>query len=155
MTLRWILAAVHLLALGIGLGAVAARAGALRGVRGPDDRGALARAAAADAWWGVAAALWVSTGLWRLFGGTEKATEYYWGNHLFWTKMALFLAILALEIGPIVAFGRWRADLRRGSAPDVAAAPRYARTSVVQAVLTALMVVAATGMARGLGLGGR
>ena len=55
MTLRWLLAAAHLLALGIGLGAVWARARAV-GSRGL-DLGGIKRALIADAWWGVAALL--------------------------------------------------------------------------------------------------
>ena len=98
--LRWLLAAVHLLALGIGLGSVWARA---RLLGAPTlDGPTLRRALAADAWWGVAALLWVSSGLWRLLASTEKPTAYYVGNHVFWTKMALFGAILVLESRPIV-----------------------------------------------------
>ena len=73
--LRITLAILHLVALGIGLGAVWARARAL-GER-PLDRHSARRAFAADAWWGIAAVLWISTGLWRWLAGTEKATEYY------------------------------------------------------------------------------
>ena len=49
--LRWLLAAFHLTALGIGLGAVWVRAGALRG---PFDPAGLRRVFAADSWWGLA-----------------------------------------------------------------------------------------------------
>ena len=64
---RWLLAAIHLLALGIGLGAVWVRA---RALRGSPDESALRRALTADGVWGLAALLWLSTGLWRLFGET-------------------------------------------------------------------------------------
>jgi putative membrane protein len=149
MTLRWLLAAVHLLALGIGLGAVWARARSLGGRE--LDLGAVRRVLTADAWWGVAALLWVATGLVRLLAGTEKPTGYYLHNHAFWAKMALFIAILLLEIRPIVTFGRWRAAVRRGELPSLVPAAALARVSYVQAVLTVLMVLAATAMARGLG----
>jgi putative membrane protein len=147
--LRWLLAAVHLLALGIGLGSVWARA-RLLGAPTLDDS-TLRRALAADVWWGVAAILWVGSGLWRLLGGTEKTTAYYLENHAFWTKMVLFAAILVLESTPIVRLGTWRRQLARGETPDLRAAPTMARTSYVQAVLVILMVLAATAMARGLG----
>jgi len=147
--LRWLLAAAHLLALGIGLGAVWVRARALTSV--VSDRTALLRAFAADSAWGVAALLWVTTGLWRLLAGTEKPTQYYLGNHAFWTKMALFLVILALEIRPMITLIRWRIVLAKGGVPDLTPAPRLARISYVQAVLVVLMVLAATAMARGLG----
>lgn len=146
---RWLLAAVHLLALGIGLGSVWARA---RLLGGPTlDGPTLRRALAADAWWGIAAVLWVGSGLWRLLAGTEKPTAYYLGSHAFWTKMALFAAILVLESRPIVTLGAWRRLLARDETPDLRAAPGIARTSYVQAVLVILMVLAATAMARGLG----
>lgn len=149
MTLRWLLAAVHLLALGIGLGAVWSRARSLGGRE--LDPGAVRRVLTADAWWGVAALLWVATGLVRLLAGTEKPTEYYLHNHVFWAKMALFIAIVLLEIRPIVTFGRWRAAVRRGELPSLAPAASLARVSYLQAGLTVLMVLAATAMARGLG----
>jgi uncharacterized membrane protein len=44
--------------------------------------------------------------------------------------------------------------LGRGEQPDTTAAPRLARISFVQAVLVALMVLAATAMARGYGTTG-
>jgi putative membrane protein len=147
--LRWLLAAVHLLALGIGLGSVWVRA---RLLGGPTLDGlTLRRALAADAWWGVAALLWIGSGLWRLLAGTEKTTAYYLGSHIFWTKMALLAAILVLESRPIVTLTAWRRLIARGETPDLRAAPAIARTSYVQAVLVILMVLAATAMARGLG----
>ena len=148
MLLRWLLAAVHLLALGIGLGAVWVRA---RGLRGPLDAGRLRAVFVADVWWGVAALLWIGTGLWRLFGQTEKDLEYYLGSHLFWTKMLLLLGVLAMEIRPMVTLGRWRRQVAAGTAPDTSAGLRLARVSQVQAILVVLMVLAATAMARGIG----
>ena len=146
---RWLLAAVHLLALGIGLGSVWARA---RLLGAPTlDGPTLRRALTADIWWGVAAILWVGSGLWRLLAATEKPTSYYLGNHAFWTKMALLAAILVLESTPIVTLGAWRRQLAKGETPDLRAATSMARTSDVQAVLVILMVLAATAMARGLG----
>jgi putative membrane protein len=149
VTLRWLLAAAHLLGLGIGLGAVWSRA---RTLGGPVlDLAAVRRVLAADAWWGAAAALWVATGLVRLLAGTEKPTSYYVHNHAFWGKMALFVVIVALEIRPIVTFTRWRAMVRRGEIPPPAPAQTLARVSYIQAGLVILMVLAATAMARGLG----
>lgn len=146
---RWLLAAVHLLALGIGLGSVWARA---RLLGAPTlDTPTLRRALTADVWWGVAAILWVGSGLWRLLAGTEKTTAYYLENHAFWAKMALLATILVLESTPIVRLGAWRRQLAKGETPDLSAAPGMARTSYVQAVLVILMVLAATAMARGLG----
>lgn len=153
MLLRIALAAFHLIALGLGLGAVIQRGVALRE---PATAASLRRAFRADAMWGIAALLWVSTGLWRLLAGTEKPPGYYLGNHVFWGKMGLFLLILALEIMPAVALVRWRRALARGDAPEAIAAPaaarRIATISHVQALLVVLMVFAAVSMARGLGV---
>jgi putative membrane protein len=146
--LRWFLAWAHLLGLGIGLGAVWVRGLALRGRL---DAEGVRRVLAADAWWGIAALVWVSTGLWRLFGSTEKTTDYYLSNHVFWAKMLLFVGILAMEVRPIVTFTGWRRAVAAGAMPDTSAAPRLARVSRAQAFTVVLMVLAATAMARGLG----
>jgi putative membrane protein len=105
----------------------------------------------ADTWWGVAAVLWISTGLLRAFGGLEKGGSYYLHNHLFWTKMGLLAAILVLELQPMIALIQWRRQIGRGEVPDTRAASRFARISVLQATLVVLMVLAATAMARGYG----
>lgn len=146
--IRWLLAATHLLALGIGLGAIWTRSRALRQLL---DAQGLRRVFAADAWWGIAALLWLSTGLVRLFASLEKSTGYYFQNRIFLFKMALFILIVVLELAPATTFGRWRAVLRRGELPDTTRAHAFARTSVWQPALVIAMVFAATAMARGLG----
>jgi putative membrane protein len=145
---RWLFAWLHLLGLGIGLGAVWARA---RALRGPLDTAGLRRVFYADGWWGVAAAIWIGTGLVRVIGGLEKGMDYYLQNHVFWGKMTLLLAILVLEIPPMLTFIRWRVQVARGESPDTAVAGRYARISYLQAALVLLMVLAASAMARGVG----
>jgi putative membrane protein len=149
MTARWLAASLHLLALGIGLGAVWARGRALRSSL---DGGNLRQVFFADTFWGLAAVLWISTGLWRLLGGLEKGTGYYLQNHLFLTKMALLGLVLLLEIRPMITLIRWRKTVSRGEAPDTRAAPLLARISFVQAGLIVLMVFAAAAMARGMGM---
>ncbi len=152
MTLRWLLAAGHLLALGIGLGAVWARG---RGLQGTLDATGMRRVLYADTWWGIAALLWISTGLIRAFGGFEKGSSYYLSNHFFWAKMVLLIAILVLELRPMIAFIQWRRVMGSGGTPDTKHARTFARISFVQGVLVVLMVLAATGMARGLGIPAR
>ena len=149
MTVRWLFAALHLLALGIGLGAVWARGRALQAQL---DATGVQHVLYADTWWGIAALVWIATGLVRAFGGLEKGTVYYLHNHLFWTKMALLGLILALELGPMLALIRWRVAIKRGAQPDTSAASRFARISFLQAALVVLMVLAATAMARGYGV---
>lgn len=147
MVIHWIVAALHLLALGIGLGAVWMRARALRGLPEPS---AFGRAFAADAAWGGAAALWIATGVWRAFGGLEKGTQYYLQSNAFQAKMGLLLLILLLEILPMVTLIRWRVARKKGVEVDTRAAGRLATISYVQAALVLAMVFAATAMARGL-----
>ena len=165
--LRLSLAALHLLALGIGLGAVWARARALGGEL---DDGALRRAFTADSWWGIAALLWLVTGLWRLLAGTEKLTSYYMHNHVFFAKMGLFVLVLVLEVWPMTKLIRWRIAVRRGiangggtangvtdpgiDAADVATAGWISTISYAQAAIIVLIVIAAVTMARGYGVTG-
>ncbi len=148
MLLAWGLAALHLLALGIGLGAVWVRA---RTLKGSLDTAGVRRVIRADLLWGVAALLWISTGLWRAFGGVEKGTDYYLSNHIFLTKMALLVIIIAMEIVPARGIAKWRRQAARGEGVDTASAPRWATISTIQAGLIVLMVLAATAMARGIG----
>lgn len=149
MTLRWVLASLHLLALAIGMGAVWSRSRALRGEPGAAD---VQRALTADGWWAVAAVLWLSTGLWRLLAGTEKATSYYTANHWFMAKMGFFVLIVLLEIWPAMTLMRWRPAIRHGAMPDLRPARAIASISTVQAALVAIMIGLATAMARGYGM---
>jgi len=137
------------MALGIGLGAVWMRG---RALRGPLDAPGLRRVFAADNVWGLAAILWISTGVWRAFGGLEKGTTYYVTNPVFHAKMGLLGLIIALEIWPIVTLIRWRVRQGKGEPVDTTAAPALARISVIQAGLVVLMVLAATALARGFGV---
>jgi putative membrane protein len=148
MTARWIAASLHLLALGIGLGAVWSRG---RALRRPLEPGSFQQLFLADALWGLAAVFWISTGLWRLLGGLEKGTGYYLQNHLFLLKMALLVAVLCLEVRPMLTLIRWRSLVSRGMTPETSAASALARISYLQAALIVLMVFAATAMARGAG----
>ena len=146
--LRVTLAALHLMGLGVGLGAVWARA---RGFQGTLDAPGLRRLFVADSWWGLAAVLWIGTGLWRLLAGIEKPTGYYLHNHVFWLKMTALIGILLLEIAPMVTLIKWRVQAARGTPVDARRASQFATISYVQAGLVLLMVVAATAMARGVG----
>lgn len=150
MILRWLLASLHLVALGLGFGAVWARG---RWLRGRPDTQQLRRAFAADNVWGLAAGLWLITGLWRAFGGVEKGAAYYLDNAFFLTKMAVFVLILALEVWPMIWLIRWRIRTNRGEVVDTSRAEAFARISFLQAGLVVMMVFLAAAMARGLGTG--
>lgn len=144
----WLFATLHLLALGIGLGAVWARS---RALRAPLDVPGLRRVFYADSWWGLAAPLWIGTGIVRTFGGLEKGSAYYLHNAFFLGKVACLALILILEVWPMVTLIRWRLQARRGEPLDSSPALAFARISAVQAGLVLLMVLAATAMARGYG----
>jgi putative membrane protein len=146
--LRWLLAALHLLALGIGLGDIWVRGRALKVKL---DGAGLRRVFLADTAWGVAAFLWITTGLWRLLAGLEKGTAYYLGNHVFITKMSLFVLVLGLEVWPMVTLIGWRRRVARGEPVDTGTARSLARISFLQAGLIVLMILAATAVARGYG----
>ena len=92
--IRWLVASIHLMGLGLGLGAIWSRSRALNGL--PDPRN-LQRALYADALWGIAALVWITTGLARAFGGLEKGSAYYLSNDVFLLKMALLGVVLLLE----------------------------------------------------------
>jgi putative membrane protein len=137
---------VHLVALGIGLGAIHTRARAL--AEGTED--GYRRALYADNWWGIAALLWIVTGLHRALAPFEKGWGWYSHNPVFLAKMATLALVLALEVWPMVTFIRWRIAGARGLPIDRTHAPTFARISHVQTALIVVMVLLATAMARGL-----
>ena len=143
-----VVSSLHLLALAVGLSAVFLRGRALKGRLDADG---LRRLLAADNVWGVAAVLWLVTGLLRTFGELEKGTEFYLRSPLFWTKMTLFLLIILLELRPMVTFIRWRIRLGRGEEVDTSVAPRLYTLNHVQMALVVVMVFVAGMMARGVG----
>ncbi|MEX2177522.1 MAG: DUF2214 family protein [Gemmatimonadaceae bacterium] len=150
--MRIALAVIHLLALGVGFGAIFVRARAAnRLTQGAES---LRTVFAADNWWAASAGLWIVTGLWRAFGSYEKSASYYWTNHVFYAKMGLLALILALEIWPMVTLIRWRIASGRGTANAAqfaASGPRIARISDIQMLLLVGMVVVAVMLARGYG----
>jgi len=152
MGLAPILSALHVLALGIGLGSVFMRGRFLRALRaGPDPR-LLGGLFAADSLWGIAAALWLVTGLARAFGRVEKAPEFYLRNGFFWIKMSLFVTVLALEIWPMLTFIRWRSARRAGRLPQMDRLSGVVRVNDLETALVVVIPFVAAAMARGLWL---
>jgi putative membrane protein len=144
-----IVSALHVLALGLGLPSVFLRG---RALKGPLDRDGLRRLFAADTVWGVAAALWLVTGLLRAFAGLEKGAAFYLASHLFWLKMALFVVVVLLEIRPMVTLLRWRAAVRAGGTPDTSGARALYTVNHIELALVVVIVFVASFMARGFGL---
>jgi putative membrane protein len=144
-----IVSALHLLALAIGLPSAFLRGRALKGRLDPDG---LRRLFAADTVWGLAAALWLVTGLLRAFAGLEKGTAFYLGSWLFLLKMGLFVLVVVLEVWPMVTFIRWRGALRHGGSPDTSAARALYHVNHLEMLVVVVMVFVASFMARGFGL---
>ncbi len=143
-----IVSALHVLALAIGLPGVFLRG---RALAGPLDTAGLRRLFAADNVWGIAAGLWIVTGLLRAFGGLEKGAQFYLGSRLFWTKLGLFGLVFVLEIWPMVTFVGWRRRLRRGLVPDTSRAAAFYLLTHVEMALVVIIVFVASLMARGFG----
>ncbi len=136
--------AVHVLALGVGLGAIYAR---YRALAAPVNVAAVLRA---DNFWGLAALMWIGSGLARAFGGLEKGTAWYLHNNLFQLKMGLYVAAAVLELWPMYVFILWRVAEKRGQPIDIRHAPRLRLISGIEAALVCAMPFVAAAMARGL-----
>ncbi|WP_433588263.1 DUF2214 family protein [Pseudomonas koreensis] len=151
MLVHWFLAAIHLLAFALGFWAVLTRGTAFG--RLATGSGDVRRVLLADNLWGIAALILLVTGGMRAFGGFEKGTDYYLHQPLFHLKMTLFVLILLLELAPMITLVKWRIASARGKALDTGRAKLFARISHLEALLLMLMVIAASGMARGVTFG--
>ncbi|HEY1305161.1 MAG TPA: DUF2214 family protein [Vicinamibacterales bacterium] len=139
-----LLSSAHLLTLALGLGAIVIRG---RALAGPLDEAGWRRLLIADNAWGIAAVLWIATGLLRVFfGGREPA--FYWRNGFFWVKLALFGLVFALEIAPMMTFIRVRSARTRGVAVPRFPVETYRRINSIEIGLIIAIVVAASLMAR-------
>jgi putative membrane protein len=143
MFLSALVAALHLVTLGIGVAGVWIRG---RGFRSGD----LATTFYGDNLWGIGAIAWLITGLARAFGGLEKGTDWYLHQPLFWVKMALFAGVVALEMWPMITLIRWRVRQARGQPIDLAVLPTFARINTIELALVLVIPFVAVGMARGM-----
>jgi putative membrane protein len=141
-----IVAALHYLALALGVPSVFLRG---RALKDPLEHGALRRLLAADNVWAVAAGLWLATGLLRAFGGLEKGSAFYLASRLFWLKLGLFALVVGLEIWPMLTFIRWRRALAHGGMPDTSRARALFHVNHVELALVIVIVFVASFMARG------
>jgi putative membrane protein len=145
MILAALLSAVHVITLALGLGAVVARG---RALSGPLDENGWRRLLAADNLWGLAALLWITSGVARVFYG-GKEPGFYWQNGFFWIKLGLFAMVFALELAPMITFVKVRAARRRGSPLPPFSIPTYRRINSLETVLVVTIVFVAAFMARG------
>jgi putative membrane protein len=147
MDLQYPIAALHLLTFGIGVASCWGRARALSRLKDPAG---LKDVFFADNVWGLAALLWIGTGLWRAFGGLEKGTDYYLGNMAFLIKMALFIVVFLLEIMPMVTLIKWRIRQGRGLEIDLSGARTLAQITYLELLLLIPIALMAAAIARGI-----
>jgi uncharacterized membrane protein len=145
MIVAALLSALHILAFGIGLGSVFARGRALAGRL---DEAGWKRLLTADTLWGVAALIWITTGVARLFYG-GKHPDFYWRNGLLWVKLGLFATVFVLELTPMRTFMRARTAQRRGLPMPQFPVERVRRINTIELVLVVTIVFIAPFMARG------
>ncbi|HTI86510.1 MAG TPA: DUF2214 family protein [Alphaproteobacteria bacterium] len=105
-----------------------------------------------DAGYGMAAMLIVVTGLLRLFE-VGKGSEFYFQNGIFWLKMVLVATVAVLSALPTTHFLRLPHKASEMMVTVERDAYRRVRTTLwAEAILFAAIPLAATLMARGVGL---
>jgi len=104
----------------------------------------------ADAVLGVSAGILLAVGLARVFL-FEKGAAYYFSNHAFLTKFALFVVVALMSLVPTLEFLSWRKALNAGQAPLVAEAKLHKIRVIVHIELAAVVIIVlcAAIMARG------
>ena len=112
MFVDWALASLHHLAIFTLAATLAAELAILTLAV---DAKAIARLARIDMFYGLSAGVVVVVGIARVIWGA-KGYEYYVANHIFWTKMVLFLIVGLLSIGPTVRYLAWVRQLRADAA---------------------------------------
>jgi putative membrane protein len=147
MDLRYTIATIHILTFGLGFAACWMRASAFRRLK---DHADIKEVLFADNLWGLAASLWLLTGLWRAFGGLEKGSEYYLQSTAFLVKMGLFILVIILEMKPMITLIKWRTLKTKGQPVDITVAQSLAKTTYIQLLLLIPIVSMATAMARGI-----
>ena len=145
MVVPALLSAIHLLTLALGLGAVVARG---RALAGPLDEPGWKRLLAADNLWGLAALLWITSGLARVFLG-GKSPEFYWRSGAFWLKLGLFAMVFVLETAPMATFIRVRQARRTRSPLPRFSVETFRRINAIETMLVVSIVFVAAFMARG------
>lgn len=150
MLTDWALASLHHLAVFTLAGALAAE---LAIVTIDIDGVAIRRLARIDLGYGVSAGCVLIVGAARVFFGA-KGYEYYFANHIFWTKMALFLVVGLLSIPPTLRYLAWGRRSRSNAAfrPEVSEVMRVRAWLRTEAAFFLAIPVAAAAMARGYGM---
>lgn len=105
-----------------------------------------------DAVLGVSAGVVLVVGLARVFY-FEKGAAFYFHNHAFLAKLALFVIVALLSIYPTVVFLSWRKALAQGQVPVLSAPQARRLRALIHGELAGivLLVLCAALMARGIG----
>lgn len=106
-----------------------------------------------DLVYGIAAGLVLVAGFLRVYF-FEKGSTYYFANHLFWTKMVLFVIIGLLSIYPTIRYVKWNPTLEANKSPEIPEA-EYKNIRLLlwlEIIGLVLILFAAPAMARGLGM---
>lgn len=105
-----------------------------------------------DLVYGISAGLLIVVGLLRVYF-FEKGPNFYFNNHVFWTKMALFVIIGLLSIYPTIRYIKWNPTLAENKAPEIPDAEfRNIRLLLwLEMAGIILILFAAPLMARGVG----
>jgi len=143
-------ASFHFLALGIGLGAIFMRGRYFKALsEDPSDQKSLKALLVADNFWGVAALLWLATGLARAFAGLEKGSEWYLQNPFFHLKLTLFLLVFLLDLKPMIALIKVRINKGKSTlSPETYRL--FRKLNHFEAILVVVIIFVASAMARGL-----
>ncbi|MFM7330522.1 MAG: DUF2214 family protein [Brachymonas sp.] len=148
MTLDFLLASGHHIALLL-LVSVLGREALL--MRQAPSESILRTLGRVDALYGIGAVVLLLIGGARLSAGA-KGIEFYSGNPVFWTKIALFVLIGLISIVPTVRFIRWKRHwAATGQLPPAAAWESTRKLVMAQLHLLPLVAIAAAAMARGIG----
>jgi putative membrane protein len=112
----------------------------------------LTRLVRIDQAYGGLAVLMLIFGFSRVFFGL-KGAEFYLGNHIFWTKIALFVLVGILSVPPTIRFTRWRRALADDPSfnPPLAEIKKARRFMHMQAAVFILIPVMAAMLGRGYG----
>lgn len=106
-----------------------------------------------DLVYGIAAGLVLVAGFLRVYF-FEKGSTYYFANHIFWTKIVLFVIIGLLSIYPTIRYIKWNPVLEANKSPEIPDA-EYKNIRLLlwlEIIGLILILFAAPAMARGLGM---
>jgi putative membrane protein len=106
-----------------------------------------------DLVYGISAGLLLLVGFLRVFL-YEKGWAFYMQSPFFWVKMATFLIVGLLSIGPTMRFIRWNRLLKEDQPPVIPEAEFIRTRRILWAELAGIVIIllSAAFMARGIGI---